>query len=176
MPQAGDIGWARTTGVMGRLIQFGTWLRFRRCDFNHQFAVDDRVDADGVPFIIQATMHGVTNTMRLDQVAGKRGRYVTMSPPPEVDRARFLEFLHRQVGVEYDLLTDLAIGIDTVTWQSFPAFRGARKPSWQCAALINEGLRWAGWWHDWIDIYSMFPEDGYLVLSSVASFVDASKS
>lgn len=158
--QAGDIGFARTTGVMGWLIRVGTWLRLRKARFNHMFAVDDQVDTDGTPFVIQATMRGVINTARLDEVA-PGGTIVTMTPPSVVDRARFLEFLHAQVGQEYGFITDVAMALDIVTWNWIPSFRGARKPSWQCAALVCEGMRFGGWLHDWVDIYSILPDEGY---------------
>ena len=166
-PIPGDIGFARTklsrnglsiAGVMGWLIRLGEWLRFRRCKVNHQFVVERVVD--GVPYVIQATMRGVTDTARLDEVA-PGGEVITMAPPKCVDREKLLEFCRSKVGLEYGYLTDLAIAIDTVTWQWVPAFRGARKESWQCAALINQGMLYAGWLHDWLDIYTIFPEQGY---------------
>lgn len=160
MIQAGDIGWARTTGIMGRLIRLGEWLRFRKSEWNHQFVVTDTVDVDGMPFIIQATMRGVTDTARLDQVA-PGGTYITIPPPPEVDRAKLLKFCKAQVGLEYGYWTDIAMAIDIVTWNWFPALRGARKQSWQCSALVNEGLRFGGWLHPWLSIYNIFPQEGY---------------
>lgn len=157
VPQPGDIGFSRTTGVMGKMIRLGTWLKLRKVEDNHEFVVDRVVD--NVAYIIQATIKGVTDTARLDEVA-PGGSYTLVSPPPEVDVDKFLSFCRKQVGCEYGLLTDIAMGIDIITWQWFPAFRGARTNSWQCAALINEGLRFGGWYHDWIDIYSILPDEG----------------
>jgi hypothetical protein len=163
-PQIGDVGFARTKGVMGWLIRLGTWLKFRKARFNHQFAIDDRVDTDGTPFVIQATMRGVTNTARFDEIA-PGGTVVTMAPPDIVDRAKFLEFLHQQVGLEYGFITDTAMAIDIVTWDWVPSFRGARKNSWQCSALINEALRFGGWLHPWVDIYAILPDEGFDALT-----------
>ena len=163
-PQAGDIGFARTTGIMGRLIRLGEWLSFRRgSKWNHEFVVSDKVDTDGVPFVIQATLRGVTDTARLDEVA-IGGDYVLVSPPDAVDRHELLAFLKAQVGIRYGFWTILAISLDIVTWQWFPAFRGARKQSWICSALVNEAMRFAGWLHPWIDIYTVTPAQGWEAL------------
>ena len=164
IPQPGDIGFARTKfrppkGEMGALIRLGTRLKFHKATFNHQFVVDRVVDG-GVPYIIQATLHGVTDTMRLDEVA-PGGLYVLLPPPASVDVEKFLSFCRKQVGVKYGILTILAMAIDVVSWQWVPAMRGARKNSFICTALVNEGLRFGGWYHDWIDVYNIFPDEGY---------------
>lgn len=165
-PQPGDIGFARTGGVMGKLIRIGEFLRGKRgSQWNHQFAVSDKVDSDGMPFIIQATLRGVTDTARLDSLKKGGGRYLTQPPPDAVDRHEFLVFLKSQVGTEYGFFTILAIAIDIVTWDWFPSFRGARKSSWICSALINEGMRFAGWLHQWPDIYTVTPQDGWNALA-----------
>jgi hypothetical protein len=157
--QAGDVGFAHTKGMMGKLIRLGETFRFKKWSaWNHEFVVDRVVD--GVPYIIQATLRGVTDSAPLADVA-PGGRYTTMAPPDGVDRHEFLVFCRSQVGMHYSLGTILAIAIDIVTWDWFPAFRGARKPSWICSALVNEGLRYGGWLHQWRDIYSMTPAEGY---------------
>ena len=148
---------------MGWLIRLGTLLKLKRARWNHEFIVSDLTDVDGAPLIIQATMRGVTEDCRLDQVA-PGGSYVTMPPPPECDRAKLLEFAKKQVGTEYGFLTDLAMAIDIVSWDWVPSFRGARKPSWQCAALTNESMRFAGWLHEWLDVYDILPDEGYEAL------------
>lgn len=166
IPQPGDIGFARTTGIMAKMILLGTWLKFRKAEHNHEFVVDRVVD--GVPYVIQARIKGVTDTDRLDEVA-PGGSYVLVTPPPEVDIEKFLSFCRKQVGKEYGILTDVAMGVDIITWNWVPAFRGARTDSWQCAALINEGLRFGGWYHDWVDIYNIFPDEGRNALISVGA-------
>lgn len=162
LPSPGDIGFAHTKGAMGWLIRVGEWLRFHKGSWNHEFTVDRVVD--GVPYIIQATLRGVTNTATLDSVA-PGGRYITMAPPPGVDREKLLQFCRAQVGLRYGYLTILAIAVDIVTWQWVPALRGARKPSWICSALVNEGLRFGGWLHTWVDIYTVTPQQGYEAVS-----------
>jgi len=161
VPAVGDIGFSTSPHPMGKLIRLGTRLKFKKALFNHEFVIDRIVD--GVPYVIQATIHGVTDSMRLDEVA-HGGTYTLISPPPEVDIDKLLFFCRSQVGTEYGILTIAAIAIDVVSWQWIPAFRGARKNSWICSALIEEGLRYAGWYHDWVDIYNMFPDESYFAL------------
>jgi hypothetical protein len=162
--QAGDIGFARTKGVMGALIRLGEWLKLRKSTYNHQFVIDQ--DAPGGDwYIIQATLRGVTNHGLLSTVA-PGGKYVTMAPPSKVDRDKLLKFARAQVGLRYGYWTILAIAIDTVSWQWFPAFRGARKSSWICSALVCEALRYGGWLHDWLDVYTITPQQAFDVLTS----------
>ena len=150
---------------MGRLIRLGEHIRFKRgSEWNHMFVVSDEVDVDGTPFVIQATLRGVTDTCRLDQVA-LGGHYITMPPPDACDRHELLVFAKAQVGVEYGILTILAIALDIVTWDWFPAFRGARKLSWICSALACESMRYAGWLHNFVNIYTVTPQDGWCALN-----------
>jgi len=162
MVQPGDIGFARTTGIMGRLIRLGEWLKFRKSTFNHQFILDREVD--GVWYVIQATLRGITDSATLDSVA-RSGTYVTMPPPDEVDRARVLQFARAQVGLEYGYWTILAISLDILTWQWVPSLRGARKQSWICSALTCEALRFGGWLHNWLDVYDVMPQQAYDLLA-----------
>ena len=165
-PQPGDIGFARTNGLMGRLIRVGEWLRFKKgSHWNHEFIVSDLVAENGEPLIIQATLRGVTETARLSEVA-PGGSYLTMPPPDGVDRHEMLVFAKSQVGIEYGFWTILAIALDIVTWDWFPAFRGARKQSWICSALVEESMRYGGWLRHWIDIYTVTPAQSYLAILS----------
>src|ERR1039458_7780691 len=93
VPQPGDIGFAHTTGLMAKMILLGTWLKFRKAEDNHEFVVDRIVD--GIPYVIQATIKGVTDTARLDEVA-PGGSYTLVTPPPEVDVDKFLFFCRKQ--------------------------------------------------------------------------------
>lgn len=156
---------AHSDGVMGKLIRIGERLRFRRgSEWNHM-AIVDRVE-DGVAYVIQATLRGVTDTATLDEVA-PGGRIRVQAPPPGVSRARALEFARAQVGVEYGFGTILAIAIDILTWNWVPSFRGARKNSWICSALVMESLRFGGFLHNCPDIYTVTPAQGDLVLASI---------
>lgn len=161
-PQPGDIGFARNTGVMAKLIRLGEWLKFRKCEYNHMFVVSDEVDTDGHPLIIQAVIRGVTGTARLDSVA-PGGKYITMRPP--ASRVMVLGFAKEQVGTKYSVLTILAIVIDIVTWNWFPAFANARRPSWICSGLTCEALRFGGWFHQWTNIYDVTPQQAFDVLT-----------
>lgn len=156
----GDIGFAHTTGAMGKLIRIGEWLRFRKgSQWNHMFIVDRVVD--DVPYIIQATLRGVTDSATLESVA-PGGRYITFGP--EARRDDLLAFARKQVGLCYGFGTILAIAIDILTWNWVPSFRGARKSSWICSALGCEALRYGGWMHDFVDIYTITPAQAYLAL------------
>ena len=163
MIETGFIGFAHTKGWMGRLIRLGEALRFRRgSQYNHMFIVDKQ-DAEGFWLIIQATLRGVTDNARLVDVA-PGGTFITMVPPFGVDRDKVLAFARKQVGLRYGYGTILAIAIDIVTWNWFPALRGARKQSWICSALACEALRFGGWLHEFIDIYTITPAQAYAAL------------
>jgi hypothetical protein len=140
---------------MGKLIRLGEWLRFRKgCEWNHAF-----IEVDGR--VIQATLRGVTDTATLEDIGG---RYVLLNLPDLVDPTELLAFAKAQVGLEYGFFTILAIAIDITTWNWFPAFRGARKQSWICSALVGESLRYGGWLRNFVDIYTITPAELYLQL------------
>lgn len=149
---------------MGRLIRIGESIRFKRgTTWNHEFVVD-RVE-DGKIYVIQATLRGVTDTATLDEIA-PGGKFLTMPPPQGVSRDDLLHFCRSQVGIRYGFGTILSIAIDILTWNWFPSFRGSRKPSWICSALVNEGLRYAGFLHQWPNIYTVTPAEGYDALTN----------
>ena len=171
--QAGDIGFAHNRGLMGRLIRFGEWLKgkglkrlWRRLRgekiplnelWNHEFIVSKF--ENGEWWIIQATMEGVIESPLKSVAPG--GRYITLAPPIQCDRAKILEFAYSQVGTRYSILSDVAIGIDIVTWNWFPAFMNSYKRTWNCSGLTNEALRYAGWLHQWINVYTVTPQQGF---------------
>jgi hypothetical protein len=137
-------------------------LKLRKGKINHEFVVTEIVD--GVPYIVQATLPGVIKSPLTDVAPG--GYYFLFTPPAEVDIAKLVEFEEKQVGMEYGIFTILAIVLDLVSWSWVPSFRGARKNSWICSALANEGLRFAGWYWPWVNIYDMTPEEGWEALQS----------
>ena len=159
----GSIGFARTTGWMGRLIRLGEALRFKRGkEWNHVFIVSDEI-AEGLgPLIIQATIRGVTDNAPLATVA-PGGKFVVPPLPDGVDAAKVLEFAKAQVGQRYGFLTILAIACDISTWNWVPAFCGSRKPSWICSALGAESLRFGGWLHNWVNAATVMPSALYEV-------------
>ena len=159
MIQPGDIGFARTTGIMGRLIRLGEWLKFRKSDYNHMFVVAE----DGI-HIIQATLRGVTDTALLTDVA-PGGKYFTMSAPSEVDIAKLLEFCRAQVGSKYSFLTIMSIAFDTLTWNWVPALMNSYRQSWVCSGLTCEALRYGGWLFQVVNIYTITPQTAYDALT-----------
>jgi hypothetical protein len=166
----GDIGFAYNRGLMAKLIRLGEWLKFRKCQWNHMFVVD-RWEPDADPdngghwFIIQATIKGVTNTARLEDVA-PGGRYTVIGPPQGVSAADVLFFARSQVGTQYSILTILAIALDIVSWNWVPAFANSRKRSWICSSLTCEALRFGGWFFNWVNVYTVTPQQAFDALSS----------
>ena len=150
---------------MGRLIRVGEFLRFRKgSKWNHAFIVSDKVDIHGEQLVIQATLRGVTDDKPLSSVA-PNGSIQIFPLPKGVNAKKVLAFANNQVGLRYGYFTILAIAIDILTWQWFPAFRGARKPSWICSALVMESLRYGGFLHNAIDIYTITPAEAFDILT-----------
>ena len=147
---------------MGLFVLVGTWLKFRRARWTHQFIIG-RIE-DGQAYVIQAQMKGVTDSMTLDELRAM-GDCEVIAPPEECDRDRIVDFCELQLGDPYGLLSDLAMGIDLLAWNWIPSFRSARKQTWQCSALVNEALRYAGWYHPWLDIYEILPDESYAALT-----------
>ena len=86
MPQPGDIGFAHSDGIFGKLIRFGERIRFgeKPSHWNHAFIVD-RVVMEGSitdgtatfkTYIIQAEPTGVTNDKLIESV----GSYTIIEP------------------------------------------------------------------------------------------------
>ena len=160
MDFVGDIVFCHTTGVLGKAIRVGEWLRFKRgSEWNH-VAIIDRIE-NGVPYIIQAEAKGVTSDKPLDSIA-PNGHYIIVKQPEGIDRFKTLEFARAQVGKPYGFLTIAFLVIDILTPNWFPAFR--RKRSWICSALVMESLRYGGWFHDWDDIYIVTPAQAHIAL------------
>src|ERR1700674_2200988 len=97
-PEPGDIGWARTNGVMGKCIRLGEWLRFREGPAWNHMVIVDRIESDAL-FLIQATLKGVTDTGTLEDLKD-RGLAVVIEPPPEADPLKILRFPRARVGRE----------------------------------------------------------------------------
>ena len=163
VPKPGSIGVSHTPGAMGRLIRLGEAIRFKRGSrWNHAFIVSDETDENGSPYLIQAQMSGVTDTMTLAELPGE---WEILPMPKGVNRARVLQFAKAQVGIQYGFLTILAIALDILTWNWFPSFRAARKQSWICSALAFESLRFGGYLRNVVDIYETTPAELYNFLT-----------
>jgi hypothetical protein len=168
IPKVGDVGFSHNKGLMPKLIRLGEWLKFRDCEYNHEFVIS-RIDENGVAYVTQSTfrwhLKGVTNTATLESVA-PGGTFTIVTPPPEVDIDKFLEFCESQVGIKYSNITILAISVDILSWSWVPSFMNAHRPSWICSGLINEGLRFGGWLHQWVNIYTIMPQAGHDALAA----------
>ena len=162
-PKPGSIGVAHTPGAMGLLIRVGEAIRFHRgSNWNHAFIVSDQVNENGSPYIIQAQIRGVTDSMALEELPGT---YKILPMPKGVNRARVLQFAKAQVGIRYGILTIASIAIDILTWNWFPSFRAGRKQSWICSALAFESLRFGGYLRNVVDIYEVTPAELYNFLT-----------
>lgn len=147
-PTPGDIVFAHSNGIIGRLIRLAERLRWKRGSHWNHACVISRVDENGTAYVIQADIRGV-NEARLDSV----GEYVLIAPP--CNRDKVLEFTKLQVGSGYGIGTILSIAIDVITPEWFPAIR--RDDTWICSAVTAEALRYAGWLQPWGDIYTVTP-------------------
>jgi hypothetical protein len=162
--QAGDVGFSHNNGVMGRIIRFGEHLKgVYGSEWNHEFVVSKFENNEW--WIIQATMKGVIETPLKDVAPGKGGHYVTMAPPPECNRVKILEFAYGELGAKYSILSDVAIGIDMLTWNWVPSLMNSYTRTWNCSGLTNECLRYAGWRHEWVNIYTVTPQQGFDALT-----------
>lgn len=153
-PKPGDLVFAHSNGIMGRIIRLGERIRFRKgVQWNH-VAIIDRMMEDGDWLIIQAEARGVTKDKRLSSIA-PGGRYKVVRLPSGISRQKVLDFAHDQVGSRYGWLTILSIAIDILTPFWVPSFR--TRNSWICSAISAEALRAGGWIHEWSDIYLVTP-------------------
>ena len=161
--QPGDIIFAHSKGVISRAIRIGEWLRWRKGSHYNHVAIVDRVVKD-VVYVIQAESRGVTGKNHfqrtLDQVC-PGGEYTVMKPPSRVSRVKILSFAREQVGSKYGFFTiaSLVINIITPQWMTF-----RWSDSWICSAVTGEALRYAGWLHQWPDVYQVTPAQLYLAL------------
>jgi hypothetical protein len=156
IPQAGDIGFAHSNGIMARAIRLGERLRWgeKPSYWNHAFIVDKvwiTADNDVVITIIQAEPHGVTNDKLIESV----GDYILVEPQPNHSRNDILNFAREQVGSRYGFLSIVSVALDIASPNWWPAFR--RRSTWICSALVAESLRYAGFLHNWGDIYTVTP-------------------
>lgn len=164
-PQPGSIVFAHTTGLMGKVIRFGEWLRWRRGrNWNHACIVD-RVVGDQV-YVIQAEIRGMTNDKTLDTFL----EYVVIEPPDYVDAASVVWFARQQIGDKYGWWTIVSIAFDILSPSWFPSLRPANKRSnsWICSAVTGESLRFGGWYRRWPDIYLVTPAQLFLALTDAA--------
>lgn len=156
----GDLVFAHSKNLIGRVIRFGEWLRFRPGSKWNHVAIVSKIE-NGKTFIIQAEASGVTNDKELDTIA-PGGQYLVVEPPQGVDKDQLLEFANAQVGSKYGWLSILTVAIDIITPGWAPSLR--RRNSWICSAVVGEALRFSGWLHHWNDIYTVVPSELYAAL------------
>ena len=156
-PLVGDIVFARSNGIMGRIIRLGERLRWRRGSMWNHVAIISHVK-DGVAYVTQAEPRGVTNDKRLETV----GEYLLITPPAHISTKAMLKFASEQVGKPYSFLSIVSIALDILSPNWFPAFR--RHSTWVCSSLVGESLRFGGFLHDWDDIYTVTPSQLYEVI------------
>jgi hypothetical protein len=148
-PKVGDVVFAHSNGIVGRLIRFAEFLRWRRGSHWNHACIVSRIE-NGVAYVIQADIRGV-NEAPLSSV----GEYFLMDPPGS--RAKLVEFHRAQIAAKsnYGLLSILSIMFDILSPNFCPDLR--RPNTWICSAVTAEGLRYAGWLHTWSDIYTVTP-------------------
>ena len=138
--RAGDIGFARTTGIMGRAIRYAERRDGEDSDINHAFVLDEKTPAGWV--VIQAELRGVTDTRLLDEVAPGGVIQVHPFPDAKASRTLFLEFVRGQVGDDYSLM---AIASNVFDMYLPDAICLRRADTWICSGLVAGGLLYSGY-------------------------------
>jgi len=170
MPQPGDIGFAHSDGIFGKLIRFGERIRFgeKPSHWNHAFIVD-RVVMEGSitdgtatfkTYIIQAEPTGVTNDKLIESV----GSYTIVEPTPDMSRKDILAFARAQVGSKYGWGSIASVAIDIISPNWWPSFR--RRGTWICSALVGEAVRYGGFLAPWPDIYTVTPAQLFTAITN----------
>lgn len=163
---SGDLVFCHSEGIVGWGIR--TAERFRRdasgseaagARWNHVCVLDRLLD-DGDWTVIQAEGCGVTEGAPLSQVA-PGGSYEVLRLPGQLTRAKVLTFARAQVGRRYGFVTIASILVTLFT----PRFFNVMLPgTWICSAVAAESWRFAGWYHDWPDIYQVSPAQLWVAL------------
>jgi hypothetical protein len=68
-----------------------------------------------------------------------------------------VNFMRWQIGRSYGFLTIASILATIVV--PFRWFNVMLPNTWVCSAVAGEGLRYAGWYHSWPDIYQVSPAE-----------------
>jgi hypothetical protein len=165
--RAGDLGFAHTTGIIGRAIRFGEWIRGRShaSTWNHAFILD-RPAENGDWYIIQAEAKGVTNDKLLSQVA-PGGTYQIVPLPAILPGNYLLRFARAQVGAKYGIVTIFSCVVDILLPDSICL---RRSNTWICSGLVAASLMYAGC--DTTinmakkDIYTMMPSEVFTALTA----------
>lgn len=139
----GDIGFAHTTGIMGRAIRFGEAIRGAKNDakWNHAFIIYQPVSEgkDTDWYVIQAEASGVTCDKLLSEVA-PGGDYEIIYN--QFDAEKVLAFAESQVGAKYGFVTIASCVLDILLPDSICL---RKSDSWICSGLVAASLMFAGW-------------------------------
>ena len=150
----GYIGFSRTTGLLGKLIQTGEKWKFGDGEYNHAFVVVSLGSNYNDVWIVQATLKGVILS-RLEDLFPTTSEILIVPPPKGTDLYKVVDFANAQIGAPYGLLSDICIGVDILTPVWFWSVR--RNGTWICSALAAEALRYGGMLENWPDIYGVTP-------------------
>lgn len=161
-PQPGDLVFCHSSGLVGKAIRLGEWLRFRRGDqYNHVAIVNERL-ANGAWTVIQAEARGVTATGLLSDIT-PGGRFDIVRPPGGILGDDVREFALEQVGDRYGWVTIVSIVATLIS----PRFLNVMRPfTWICSAVSAESLRFAGWYHSWGDERQVLPSQLWAALQA----------
>ena len=150
----GYIGFTRTTGVLGRLIQTGEKLKFKDGEYNHAFVVVSLGSSPDDVWIVQATLKGVVLS-HMSDLYPTTSEILICPPSATVSLDSVVEFANAQVGDPYGLMSDICIAVDILSPEWFWSVR--RNGTWICSALAAEALRYGGMLENWGDIYTVTP-------------------
>jgi len=153
----GDIGFAHTTGIIGKAIRVGEALRGNKngAKWNHAFLLSEQLP-DGDWLIIQAEAHGVTCDKRLSQVAPNGHYEIIPLPNYRVKRENVMVFANQQVGTKYGIVTILSCVLDILLPDAICL---RRANTWICSGLVAASLMFGGWW----DIIGAAKQDIYTI-------------
>lgn len=168
-PSPGTLVFTHSSGIIGKAIRLGERLRWRSGDFyNHAGVLSDRwCSVHNSPFVIQALGSGVTDAGCLATIA-PGGSYELVAPPAGINPSTILEFAKHQLGQEYGWLSVVSVifRILLPRWFPWPTIRS--RSTWICSALVGESVRFAGWYHEWADIYTVVPSELYAALKDMS--------
>jgi hypothetical protein len=135
---------------MAKCIRFAERLRWKKGYYWNHACVISRVEPDGTAHVIQAQLKGVAEA-RLDSI----GHYVILEPPYGVNRNKVVAFSKLQLGSSYGVLSIISIVFDIISPNWFWSLRAPN--TWICSAVTGEALRYAGFLHNWDDLYCITP-------------------
>jgi hypothetical protein len=154
-PAQGDLVFCHGKGFISWAIRFAERIRFRRgTKFNHVAVLVGPVGEDWR--VIEALGSGVKYGLLSELMAS--GPVQIVSPPSMCSRLQILRFMQAQEGSKYGFLTIVSTALSLILPGSITFFAPG---TWICSAVVGEALRFAGWLHNWPDIYQVSPAQLY---------------